>query len=29
MKPSTALKPIRPLIRKGSAGMGAGWWRAN
>jgi hypothetical protein len=29
MKPSTALKPIRPLIRKGSSGMGAGWWRAN
>jgi hypothetical protein len=29
MKPSTALKPIRPLIRKGSTGMGAGWWRAN
>jgi hypothetical protein len=29
MKPSTALKPIRPLIRKGSMGQGAGWWRAN
>jgi hypothetical protein len=29
MKPSTALKPIRPLIRKGSVGQGAGWWRAN
>jgi hypothetical protein len=29
MKPSTALKPIRPLIRKGSIGQGAGWWRAN
>ena len=29
IKPSTALKPIRPLIRKGSMGLGAGWWRAN
>jgi hypothetical protein len=29
IKPSTALKPIRPLIRKGSMGQGAGWWRAN
>ena len=29
MKPSTALKPIRPLIRKGAMGQGAGWWRAN
>jgi hypothetical protein len=29
MKPSTALKPIRPLIRKGSSGMGGSWWRAN
>jgi len=29
MKPSTALRPIRPLIRKGSMGQGAGWWRAN
>ena len=29
MKPSIVLKSLRPLIRKGSAGMGAGWWRAN
>lgn len=29
IKPSTALKPIRPLIRKGSTGMGGSWWRAN
>lgn len=29
IRPSTALKPIRPLIRKGSTGQGAGWWRAN
>ena len=30
MKPSTAMKPIRPLIRRGGGtGMGASWWRAN
>lgn len=29
MKPSTALKPIRPLIIRGSSGQGASWWRAN
>lgn len=29
MKPSTALKPIRPLILRGSMGQGASWWRAN
>ncbi len=29
MRPSTALKPIRPLVLKGSMGQGASWWRAN
>lgn len=29
MKPSTALKPIRPLVRKGATGVGGMWWRAN
>jgi hypothetical protein len=28
-KPSVAMKPIRPLIRKGGGGMGASWWRSN
>jgi hypothetical protein len=29
MKPSTALKPIKPLIVRGSWGQGTSWWRAN
>jgi len=29
IKPSVVMKPIRPLIRRGSVGSGAGWWRAN
>ena len=30
IKPSVAMKPIRPLIRRGSAGgMGSAWWRSN
>lgn len=30
IKPSVAMKPIRPLIRRGSGGgLGAAWWRAN
>lgn len=30
IKPSVAMKPIRPLIRRGSGGgQGAAWWRAN
>jgi len=29
MKPATALKSIRPLVRRGSAGQSASWWRAN
>ena len=29
IKPSVVMKPIRPLIRKGSGGMGASWWRVN
>jgi hypothetical protein len=29
IKPSVVMKPIRPLIRRGSASSGAGWWRAN
>jgi hypothetical protein len=29
MKASTALKSIRPLILKGSLGLGTSWWRAN
>jgi hypothetical protein len=27
--PSFVLKPLRPLIRRGSQGTGSGWWRAN
>jgi len=27
--PSFVIKPLRPLIRRGSQGMGSGWWRAN
>jgi len=29
IKPSVVMKSIRPLIRKGSGGVGATWWRAN
>ena len=29
IKPSVTTKPIRPLIRRGSGGLGATWWRAN
>ena len=30
IKPSVAMKPIRPLIRRGmGGGIGASWWRAN
>jgi hypothetical protein len=29
IRPSVVMKPIRPLIRRGSGGMGTGWWRAN
>jgi len=29
IKPSVVMKPIRPLIRRGTGGMGASWWRAN
>lgn len=27
-RPAEALKPIKPLIRKGSGGLGGSWWRA-
>ena len=27
--PSFVLKPLKPLIRRGSQGTGSGWWRAN
>jgi hypothetical protein len=27
--PAFVLKPIRPLIRRGSYGVGSSWWRAN
>jgi hypothetical protein len=27
--PSFVIKPLRPLIRRGSFGMGSSWWRAN
>lgn len=29
IKPSVVMKPIKPLIRRGSTGQGASWWRAN
>lgn len=29
IKPSVVMKPIRPLIRRGSTGIGGTWWRAN
>jgi len=27
--PNFVIKPLRPLIRRGSFGMGSSWWRAN
>jgi len=27
--PAFVIKPLRPLIRRGSFGMGSSWWRAN
>lgn len=29
IKPSTVMKPIRPLIQRGAAGVGGSWWRSN
>ena len=29
ISPSVVMKPIRPLIRRGTSGPGSGWWRAN
>jgi len=29
IKPSVVMKPIRPLLRRGTTGQGSGWWRAN
>ena len=29
ISPSVVMKPIRPLIRKGTSGIGSEWWRAN
>ena len=29
ISPSTVMKPIRPLIRRGASGMGSSWWRSN
>jgi len=29
IRPSLVMKPIRPLIRRGSGGMGSSWWRSN
>lgn len=28
-RPAEALKPIKPLLHRGSTGMGGSWWRAN
>jgi hypothetical protein len=27
--PNFVIKPLRPLIRRGATGVGAGWWRNN
>ena len=29
IKPSVVMKPLKPLIRAGNAGVGGAWWRAN
>ena len=29
ISPSFVMKPLRPLIRRGSQGQGSAWWRAN
>jgi len=29
ISPSVVMRPIRPLIRRGTSGPGSGWWRAN
>jgi hypothetical protein len=29
IKPSVVMRPIRPLLRRGTTGQGSGWWRAN
>lgn len=29
IRPTVVMKPIRPLIRRGSGGMASSWWRAN
>jgi len=29
IKPSVVMKPIKPLIRRGSMGVGTSWWRSN
>lgn len=29
IKPSTVMKHLKPLLRRGSTGLGASWWRSN
>lgn len=29
IKPSVVMRPLRPLMRRGTTGQGSGWWRAN
>jgi len=29
IRPSVVMKPIRPLIRRGTTGQGSAWWRSN
>jgi hypothetical protein len=29
ISPNVVMKPLRPLIRRGVAGMGTSWWRSN